>query len=494
MIRAVLSGPAHRVRRIGYLRRSRAVSDPADLGVLEAAARLRARELSAAELLAACLRRIEERNGGPPSFDGAPGAVNAWVRVYPELAAEQARAADERLDRGDAPLLCGIPLGLKDLYAVEGLPLTASSRVLSDHVADEDSVAWARLRERGMVLVGHTHTHEFAAGGTTDQVGNPWAPDRSAGGSSGGSAAALAARMVPAALGTDTLGSLRIPSALCGTSAIKATHGRVPIDGVIALAPSLDHAGPMARSIADCAALLHGLAAGGAQVTPLMPPPAPVKLPLQARPGPRPFEHLTIAVLERARLDPDVADGLGAARVACERLGARAVAVEPVADPGPRDMTAIFLTDMGAEHQAHAAKAELYRPSIRELAGAAVAATDAGRYLRAQAARARLTARWEEWFAANRIDLVLEPTVPIVAQPRGRGYDPGHLGGEGDPLIELTALWDLTGFPVAALPAGVGRRSGLPVGVSLIAPRGAEAPLVQAAIDLQELALAPPSP
>ena len=112
-----------------------------------------------------------------------------------------------------------------------------------------------------MVLVGHTHTHEFAAGGTTDQVGNPWAPERSAGGSSGGSAAALAARMVPAALGTDTLGSLRIPSALCGTSAIKATHGRVPIDGVIALAPSLDHAGPMARSIADCSALLAGLAA-----------------------------------------------------------------------------------------------------------------------------------------------------------------------------------------------------------------------------------------
>jgi aspartyl-tRNA(Asn)/glutamyl-tRNA(Gln) amidotransferase subunit A len=345
-----------------------------------------------------------------------------------------------------------------------------------------------------MVLIGHTHTHEFAAGGTTDQVGNPWAPDRSPGGSSGGSAAALAARMVPAALGTDTLGSLRIPSALCGTSAIKATHGRVPIDGVIALAPSLDHAGPMARSIADCAALLAGLTHGGAQITPLMPPPAPVKLPLEPRAGARPLDGVTIAVLERAQLDPDVADGLAAARSACERLGARLHAIDPVADPGRRDMTAIFLADMGAEHRAHAARAELYRPSIRQLAEAAVAAADAGRYLRAQEGRARLAAQWEHWFAANRVDLVLEPTVPIVAQPRGHGYDPGHLGGEGDPLIELTALWDLTGFPVAALPAGVGRRSGLPVGVSLIAPRGAEAPLVQAAIDLQEHALAPPSP
>jgi aspartyl-tRNA(Asn)/glutamyl-tRNA(Gln) amidotransferase subunit A len=494
MIRAGLSDPAHRVRRIGYLRRSRAVSDPADLGVLEAAARLRTRELSAAELLEACLRRVAERNGGAPSFDGAPDAINAWARLYPELAAEQARAADERLDRGDAPLLCGIPLALKDLYAVEGLPLTASSRVLADHVADHESVAWARLRERGMVLVGHTHTHEFAAGGTTDQVGNPWAPERSAGGSSGGSAAALAARMVPAALGTDTLGSLRIPSALCGTSAIKATHGRVPIDGVIALAPSLDHAGPMGRSIADCAALLAGLVAGGAQVTPLMPPPARVDLPLAPRTGPRPLEGVVVAVLERMQLDPDVADGLLAAREACRRLGARLVSPEPVADPGPSDMTAVFLTDMGAEHQAHAAKAELYRPSIRELVDAAVAATDAGRYLRAQAARAGLTARWEDWFAANGVDLVLEPTVPVVAHVRGRGYERGHAGGQGDPLIALTALWDLTGFPVAALPASVGPRSGLPVGVSLIAPRGAEAPLVQAAIDLQEHALPPPSP
>jgi len=465
------------------------VSDAADLGVLEAAARLRGGELSAVELTRACLRRIEERNGGAPSFEGTPGAINAWARLYAELAGVLARAADERLARGDAPILCGVPLGLKDLYAAAGLPLTASSRVLEDHVADADSVAWARLRERGMVLIGHTHTHEFAAGGTTDQVGNPWATERSAGGSSGGSAAALAARMVPAALGTDTLGSLRIPAALCGTSAIKATHGRVPIDGVIALAPSLDHAGPMARSIADCSALLAGLVAGGAQVTPLMPPPAPLELPLTARSGRRPLDGMVVAMLERAELDPDVAYGLAAAREACRQLGARLVAPAPVADPGPRDMTRVFLTDMGAEHQAHAARAEHYRPSIRELVDAAAAATDAGDYLRAQAARARLTAAWEDWFAAHRVDVVLEASVPVVAPVRGEGYDPGHTGGEGDTLIALTALWNLTGFPVAALPAGVGRRSGLPVGVSLIAPRGAEVPLVQAAIDLQAHAL-----
>jgi aspartyl-tRNA(Asn)/glutamyl-tRNA(Gln) amidotransferase subunit A len=465
-----------------------------DMGVLAAAAALRSRELSAVELLKDCLRRIEERNGGAPSFDGAPAAVNAWARLYPDVAGELAREADARLARGDAPLLCGIPLGLKDLYAVAGLPLTASSRMLEGHVPEVDSVAWQRLRACGMVLVGHTHTHEFAAGGTTDQVGNPWAVDRSAGGSSGGSAAAVAAGMVPVALGTDTLGSLRIPSALCGTSTIKATHGRVPIDGIVALAPSLDHAGPIAGTVADCAAVLNALAAGGAQVTPLMPPSAWSELAVQARPGPRPLAGLTIALTGRPAaigVDPDVADGLDTARRACEALGARMVELAAVPVPAADAMSTIFLTDMGAEHEPRAAHADRYRPSIRELVSVAAPFTDARRYLWAQSERARLTAAWEDWFVSHGVDLVLEPTVPPVAQVRGAGYDAGHLGGEGDPLIELTALWNLTGFPVAALPAGVGMRSGLPVGVSLVGVRGAEPVVVQAAIDLQEHALAP---
>src|SRR3954467_15295109 len=143
-------------------------TDPADLGALEAARELRARRLSARELLAAVLARIEARNGGAPTFDGAVDAVNAWARVYPEEAEAAARAADERLAREgeDAPLLCGVPIGVKDLYAVAGLPVTASSRMLEGNVAGEDSVVWARLRAAGMVLVGHTHTHEFALGGT----------------------------------------------------------------------------------------------------------------------------------------------------------------------------------------------------------------------------------------------------------------------------------------------------------------------------------------
>ena len=151
------------------------VTDPADLGVVEAAALLRRRRLSSVELTRACLRRIDSINGGPPSFDGAPSAINAWVRLYPELALRRARAADRRLAaKRPAPLLCGIPIGLKDLYGVQGLPLTASSRVLAGNVASQNSTVWARLRAAGVVLIGNTHTHEFGAGATTDQVGNPW--------------------------------------------------------------------------------------------------------------------------------------------------------------------------------------------------------------------------------------------------------------------------------------------------------------------------------
>ena len=464
-------------------------TDPADLGVLEAAALLGSGRLSSVELTEACLDRIEQRNGGPPTADGAPDAINAWARVYPDLAREHAVAADRRrASEGDAaPLLCGIPLGAKDLYGVAGLPVTASSRMLEDNAAGADCTVWARLRDHGMVLLGHTHTHEFAAGGTTDQVGNPHSMRLIAGGSSGGSAAALAARMTPAALGSDTCGSLRIPSACCGTCAIKPTHGLIPIGGIVPLAPSLDHAGPMARTIADCAAILAGMAAGPATVTPLMPPPATIdSLPIAARSGGHPLHGVTIALTDRTQgmtIAPAVGIGLDEVVQTCQRLGARIVEL-----PAPwtfewDDLSCVLFTDVWAYHQGHADRHDRYRPAIAEFVEVAANFTDAQAYLGAQQRRAEGTAVWEEWFEDNDVDLVLEPTLPILPYERGPGYDRGHAGGAGDPLIELTALWDMTGMPVAALPVSWN------VGVSLIAPRGHEAPLVQAAIDLQEHAL-----
>jgi aspartyl-tRNA(Asn)/glutamyl-tRNA(Gln) amidotransferase subunit A len=263
--------------------------------------------------------------------------------------------------------------------------------------------------------------------------------------------------MVPVALGTDTLGSLRIPSALCGTSSIKPTHGRVPMDGILPLAASLDHAGPIARTIAECGAVLTA-----------------------DRPG-------------RQELDPDEGEGLEAARAACEELGARVVEHPAPAELAGAHMSVILLAEMWVLHRGYADCAERYRPSIRELVDAGSRSIEAARYVSAQEARAAFTAEWEHWLDGHGVDLVLEPTAPVVAQARGEGYDPGHAGGEGDPLIAFTSTWDLTGFPVAALPAGLGRRCGLPVGVSLVARTGAEEPLVQAAIDLQEHALPAPA-
>jgi aspartyl-tRNA(Asn)/glutamyl-tRNA(Gln) amidotransferase subunit A len=447
--------------------------------VLGAVELLRTGRLSPPELLDACLERIDERNGGPPSFDGGPKQVNAWARLYPELAREHAEAAAGRLAREgkNAPLVCGVPLALKDLYGVAGLRLTASSRVLDGNVAERDSAVWRRLREQAMVLLGHTHTHEFAAGGTTDQVGNPWALDRVAGGSSGGNAAAVAAGMAPAAVGTDTCGSLRIPSACCGTSAIKPTHGRVPMDGVIPLAPSLDHAGPIARSVADCSVLLEALAGAG---------PGRDPLPRRARPGPRPLEGIRIAVSDRPanmELEESVSAAFERALSACEELGARISQLPTPAKLDWDDLGMVLMSEMWTYHAQFRSREELYRPAIAELVEIASGFTDAQAYIRATWRLARLTAAWHDWLRDHGFDLVIEPTLPLTPLARGPGYDRGHAGGPGDPMIALTALWDMTGMPVVSLPVEWN------AGVSLIAGRERDAVAIQAAIDLQEHAL-----
>ena len=426
------------------------MTDPADLGVEDAAAALTSRTLSSRELVEACLARIRERDG-MHSHDGDPASINAWVRVYEEDALDAAARADERLAAGRAPKLCGIPIGLKDLYAVAGKPLTASSRVLEE-VPDRDCDAWASLSAAGMVLLGHLHTHEFACGGTTDQVGNPWSLERSAGGSSGGSGAALASDQVPAATGTDTAGSLRIPSSECGTSTIKPTRGLLSLRGIVPLAPSFDHPGPMARTVRDCEPLLQALAG--------------VEPPRERRPLQR------YAVSPRvADLDPDVADGLERALAALQ-----AERVEPPLPAARLDVLTEFfdlvLTEMLVWHRRFDDRRSDYRYSNRaRLEHAEQRAMTAEEYVAGQAGRAEDTASWCDWLAEHRIDAIVEPTLPIVAPVRGKGYDEPF--GDLDDL-SLTHYWDWTGFPVVSLPSGVGSRSGLPVGVSLIGRPGSD--------------------
>jgi aspartyl-tRNA(Asn)/glutamyl-tRNA(Gln) amidotransferase subunit A len=443
------------------------MSDAADLGVLDAAELLSSRRLSARELVEACLARIAERDGRR-SFDGDATSVNAWVRVYEEEAREAAARADARLAAGGAPLLCGIPIGLKDLYAVEGLPLTASSRALDEEPL-RSCDAWARLEAEGMVLLGHVHTHEFAAGGTTDQVGNPWDLARSAGGSSGGSAAALASRTTPAATGTDTAGSLRIPSALCGTATVKPTIGSVPIRGIVPLGPTLDHAWPMARSVADCEPLLAAMA--------------------NVRPpdGRRPLRRVALSP-RIADLEPDVAESF---ERACAHLNLVSVPAPPLRLDLGLDLLDVLCAGMLVYHRGLAERRALYRPSTRGfLQHGEERAMTAEEYVALQEERAELRTEWVDWFDAHTIDALVEPTVPIVARERGHGYDRPFTDVAE---ISLTHYWDWTGFPVVTLPAGLGTRSGLPTSVSLIGPPGTEWGLLAAGIGL-ERELGPVSP
>jgi aspartyl-tRNA(Asn)/glutamyl-tRNA(Gln) amidotransferase subunit A len=439
------------------------VANPGDRGVREAAAALRSRELSSKELVEGCLARIRERDGSH-SYDGDPASINAWVRVYEEDALEAAARADDRLGQGDAPELCGIPIGLKDLYAVAGKPLTASSRALND-VPERDCDVWERLRAEGMVLLGHVHTHEFAAGGTTDQVGNPWALELSAGGSSAGSSAALAARMVPAATGTDTAGSVRIPSAMAGTSALKPTRGRLPMRGIVPLSPSLDHPGPMARTVGDCEPLFAAMLGAAAP---------PERRPL-----------VRVATSPRiGDLDPDVADGFDAALAVLAALDAERA--EPPPPAAPLDLGYEFAdlvcTDMLPYHR-HT-DLDLCRPFLRDFIEYGEQRAMSGEeYVALQSRRAEHSASWCDWFAEHRIDAIVEPTVPIVARKRGNGYEKAFTDYKE---ISLTHYWDWTGLPAVALPSGVGGRSGLPTSVSLIGGPGSEWDLLAWGAALQD--------
>ncbi len=450
-------------------------TDPADLSVREAVSALAASELSSLELVEACLRRIDERDG-THSHEGDPASINAWVRVYAEDAIEAAKRADE-IPAGERPPLHGVPVGLKDVYGVAGKPVTASSRAFED-VPERDSDVWASLRAAGMVLLGHLHTHEFTVGGTTDQVGNPWALDRTAGGSSGGSAAALAARMTPAATGTDTAGSLRIPSAMCGTSTIKPTYGTTSFRGAVPLSPSFDHAGPMARTLGDCAALL-------APITRLSgaPPEGGLK-------GKRLVLSPRLSMVD---LDADVAAGFDSALEVCRSLGAELVeAPAPAAelDVGEPYLRILF-AELAAWHRRLADRREKYRPALREWVEEGESqGTTAIDYWAAQIQRREDNYAWLDWFAEHRVDAVIEPTVPVVAWMRGDGYD--HWGTDAE-LISLTSYWNWTGLPAAALPAGVGSASGLPVGVSLIGPEAGDWGLLGLGMALQaELGVSEP--
>jgi len=397
--------------------------------VTEATRRIREGTLSPVEILESCLARIR----------AVESTLRAWVHLDEAgartVARERAQEAEAGRFRGP---LHGIPVGIKDIFHIAGMPTTAGAGPFAHEAPTEDSTAAQRLRVAGAVILGKTATTEFAHRDPAE-TRNPWNREHTPGGSSSGSAAAVAAGMVPLALGTQTAGSVLRPAAYCGIVGVKPTHGLVPTAGVIPLAWSLDHVGCLARSVADVTLGLGVLA--GRELRATAAPPA-IGVP--------------VAWVERA--EPEVAEHVRQVAAQFAKAGARVEettlppSVGRIDDAGRNVMrveAAAYHTERFGSDLSH------HRAGIAELirSGLALPAVE---YVRAN--RARLQFRAETAPLFERYQVLLTPVAPAPA-PKG-------LASTGDP--SFCAPWSFIGVPAIALPSGIAG-SGLPLGVQLIA-------------------------
>jgi aspartyl-tRNA(Asn)/glutamyl-tRNA(Gln) amidotransferase subunit A len=353
----------------------------------------------------------------------------------------------------------GIPLAVKDLFDTEGLTTTYGSAIFADHVPRETAEVVRRLEAAGYANVGKTNLHEFAYGTTSENphfgnVPNPIAPGRVAGGSSGGSAAALAAGLADAALGTDTGGSIRIPAACCGVVGFKPTWGIVSLHGCFPLAPSLDHGGPMARSVDECAAMMPALVPG--------------------------FEPLRLESLEEIAVGlawTEHADPLVRARV--DEAATRFPRLRPVELPLADEARTVFMREVADVHrELYAEYAELYSENVASKIELCLEVTDAE-----YEAGLRGRERYREAFAEamDGLDLIVTPTLPFVAPHAGQ--DERELRRR---LTQLTWPLNVLGTPALAFPCGPAE-DGLPASVQIIGRPGADSLVLAAGAVLDGL-------
>lgn len=468
----VSSDPASRPRfTANRVSRPQSDDDIAYLTIAQAAKLIENKELSPVELVDACLKRIER-------FDGA---IKAWVRVLDDRAhAEARKAADEIARRGPRSPLHGIPIAHKDLYDVKGLPTKAGSKVRSDAPPAKRDAAFVRkLRNAGAVMLGKTTTHEFAYGTRTPPTANPWDTSRIPGGSSGGSAAALASGMCLGASGSDTGGSIRTPSSLCNVVGIKPTFGRVSKDGLLPLAWTLDHAGPLARSVEDCALMLNVIA--GAD--PRDPTTAAAPVPDFTRALGKSVRNLKVGVptsvfFEGA--DPETERLVRKALRVLESLG---VHVVPLEMPKSQRVagTSYVVIQTAEPREGHEyylrRRPEAYDNQTRALLALGQEWT-AQDYLHAQRIRTVNIRSWVKIF--HKIDAVASPATPRPAPTK----EEGEVTGVFD-LANYAPYFDFNGCPSMSVPAGF-TRDGLPVGLMLSAPPFGEVKLLRLAYAYQE--------
>ena len=428
------------------------------LSIAEAASLIQRKRLSPVELTEACLQRI----------GSVDARVQAFITVTREEALASAQKAARTIARGNykGPLH-GVPVALKDLFDTAGVRTTAGSKIMASRVPAEDAEATARLKAAGAVILGKLNMHEFAYGatGVNPHYGathNPWDPTRISGGSSSGSGAAVGAGMALGALGTDTGGSVRIPSALCGITGLKPTYGRVSRRGVVPLSWALDHVGPMARSAAD-AALLLGVIAGhdpGDETSSEEPVPDYAKL-LEER-G---LKGLRVGVPREYffdNLDAEVAAAVRGAISTLEELGSQVSEVSlPHIDEAPAAVNAIMLPEALAYHRRWLAeRPQDYGDDVRGRLEMGLL-YPAVSYIEAQRLRSLIVEEWRE-SVFDQVDLLAVPTTPITAPSLEEADLQATLA-----LVRFTNPFNLLGVPAVSVPCGL-TSGGLPIGLQLV--------------------------
>ena len=459
---------------------------------------LQKRALSSVELTQDCLSRAEQLNG----------ELNCFISLFPEHALEQARRADQRLGQGGGGPLTGIPIAHKDIFCARGFKTSCGSKMLDNFIAPYDATVVSKLDAAGCVMLGKTNMDEFAMGSSNETsfygpVKNPWDASRVPGGSSGGSACAVSARLAPAATATDTGGSIRQPAALCGVTGLKPTYGRVSRYGMIAFASSLDQGGVLARTAEDAALLLAAMA-GFDERDATSADAAVDDYPAQLG---RSLKGLKIGVPAEyfsGAPDQPVADAVNAALALLEQAGASLIDISlpntPLAIPvyyviAPAECSSNLSRFDGVRfgHRCAAPRDinDLFRRSRGEGFGAEVKrrimigayVLSAGYYdayyLKAQQTRRLL--RDEFARALERVDVIATPTAPSVAFPLGeRLADPVSMY-----LSDIyTASVNLAGLPAVSVPAGFS--DGLPVGLQIIGNYFREAQVLNVAHQYQQ--------
>jgi aspartyl-tRNA(Asn)/glutamyl-tRNA(Gln) amidotransferase subunit A len=441
--------------------------EPYELTLTDAAEKIKAKELSPVELTASVLGRI----------DAVEDKITAFVTVTAELATSAAARAEEEIAAGNyrGPLH-GIPVGMKDLYETAGVATTSSSKVRADYVPERDSAVAERLLAAGSVMVGKTHTHEFAFGAVTPTTRNPWDLDRIPGGSSGGSGAAVAAGECFVGMGSDTGGSIRIPASVCGTVGLKPTYGRVSRRGVASLSWSLDHVGPLTRTVADAALVMNAIAGYDRA------DPASVDAPVPDFTAMRDVTGPTIGVPTNyytERVDPQVDAAVGAAITLLAEQGARIREIEvPLPEYILPTEWGIMLPEASAYHQQMLRdSADLYTDEVRLFleVGELVLATD---YVKALRARTLIQQRWRDVFFD--IDVLIAPTLPAPAVPVDDprvAWPDGSTESATDAYVRFSAPANVTGLPSLSLPCGF-TDAGLPIGMQIVGKPFAEPTLL----------------